>query len=144
MCTVLLFGPWEPFYSAHGAAALLLSQSSCSGGRDHQIAYAHQIVSGQCEVEHPTDPSHSPVPSLTQTGDGLAPAEDFFDALAFLLTNRVARMTSGAIINNAGGLARNMWRHLVVAQLLHKLFAVIAFVGTECDPAAAPGSCSSI
>src|SRR6266566_1714470 len=27
-----------------------------------------------------------------------------------------------------------MGNHLVVAQLLYKLFAVIAFVGTECDP----------
>ncbi len=72
--------------------------------------------------------------SLTQAGDGLEPAEDFFDPFAFLLTNRVARMTSGAIIDNAGGLARNMGSYLVVTQLLHKLFAVIAFVGPERDP----------
>ena len=33
---------------------------------------------------------------LAQASDGLDPAEDFFYPFAFLLTDRVARMTSGA------------------------------------------------
>src|SRR5216683_363283 len=94
----------------------------------------HQIVGGQCEGKHPTDASHTAMASLTQAGDGFEPAEDFFDPFTFLLTDRVARMTSGAVIDNAGGLAREMGRYLVVAQLLHKLLVVIAFVGPERDP----------
>src|SRR5712691_12383311 len=105
-----------------------------SGSRARQIAHPHQIVGHQCEGKHPTDSSQPPMPSLTQAGDGLEPAEDFFYPFAFLLANRVARMASGALIDNAGGLARNMWSYLVVAQLLHKLLAVVAFVGPERDP----------
>jgi hypothetical protein len=56
-----------------------------------------------------TDPRRTRVAS---PGDGLEPAEDLFDALTFLLTNRVARMTSGAIIDDAGRLARNMGSYL--------------------------------
>ena len=72
--------------------------------------------------------------SLTQTGYRLEPAEDFFYPFTFLLTDRVARMTSSALIDDAGGLARKMGSYLVVAQLLHKFLAVIAFVGPERDP----------
>src|SRR5713226_5335949 len=105
-----------------------------SGGRARQITQPHQIVGGQCEGKHPPDASHTAMASLTQAGDGFEPAEDFFDPFTFLLTDRVARMTSGAVIDDAGGLARKMGSYLVVAQLLHKLLAVIAFVGPECDP----------
>src|SRR5712692_11877282 len=77
---------------------------------------------------------HAAMTGLTQAGHGLEPAEDFFDPFTFLLTDRVARMTSGAVIDDAGGLARKMGSDLVVAQCLHKLLAVIAFVGPERDP----------
>ena len=84
-----------------------------------QVAHPHQIVGRQCEGKHPADSSGPPMPSLTQAADSLEPAEDFFYPFAFLLANRVARMTSGALIDNAGGLARNMWSYLVVAQLIY-------------------------
>ena len=86
-----------------------------SGSRAQQIAHPHQIVGRQCEGKHPTDSSGTPMASLAQAADSLEPAEDFFYPFAFLLADRVARMTSGALIDNAGGLARNMWSYLMVS-----------------------------
>jgi hypothetical protein len=38
--------------------------------------------------------------SLAQPRDGFEPAEDLFDPLALLLANRIAGVTSGALIND--------------------------------------------
>jgi hypothetical protein len=106
----------EAFYSA--AESLRFGSGRCrsvaiavrqcwSGRCTPQITHPHQIVGGQREGKHPTDSSHSAMPRFTQAGDGLEPAEDFFYPFAFLLANRVAGMTSGAVIDDAGGLARN-------------------------------------
>ena len=65
---------------------------------------------------------------LAQPGDGLEPTEDLLDAFALLLADRISAMTSSALIDNTGLLARNMGSYLVVTQLLDKLLAVIAFV----------------
>ena len=70
-----------------------------------QIAHPDQIVGRQREGEHPSDPSDSAVARLAQASDGLEPAEDFFDAFAFLLADHIAGMTSGALIDDAGLLA---------------------------------------
>ena len=53
--------------------------------------------------------------SLAQAADSLEPAEDLLDAFAFLLANRIARMTCGALINDTGLLTRDMGRYLVIA-----------------------------
>ena len=74
--------------------------------------------------------------SLAQAANGLDPAEDILNPFAFLLANQIARMTSRALVDNAGLLAREMGRYLVVAQLLNKLLAVVSFVGKvmRCSP----------
>ena len=102
-----------------------------SGRGSDQIAYPDQIVGGQREGEHPADPSQTTVASLAQAADRLDPAEDLLNPFAFLLTDQITRMTSRALIDNAGLLARNMGCYLVVAQLLNKLFAVVPFVATQ-------------
>ena len=71
-----------------------------------QIAYPDQIVGCQSEGKHPTNSSSTAMAGLAQAADGLYPAEDFFHAFAFLLTDRVAAMTRGAFIDDAGLLAR--------------------------------------
>src|SRR5271166_5059239 len=101
-------------------------------GRDRrQIAYPDQVVGRQREGEHPADPSQTTVASLAQAANGLDPAEDLLNPFAFLLANQIARMTSRALVDNAGLLARDMRRYLVVAQLLNKLLAVVPFVATQ-------------
>src|SRR5216684_8484179 len=71
---------------------------------------------------------------LTQPAYGLDPAEDLFDPFALALTDRVPRMASGALVNDTGLFAREMWRDPMLAHFLNQLFAVIAFVGTQGDP----------
>src|SRR6266851_4733732 len=71
---------------------------------------------------------------LTQPAYGLDPAEDLFDPFALVLTDRVPRMASGALVNDTGLFAREMWRDPMLAHFLNQLFAVIAFVGTQGDP----------
>ena len=85
------------------------------GRRGHQIAHPDQVVGRQREGEHPSNPLQAAVAGLAQAADGLEPTEDLLDAFAFLLTNRIAGMTSGARIDNGGRLARDMRSYLVVA-----------------------------
>lgn len=48
----------------------------------HQVADAHQIVSGGRQGELPGHPLGASVPSLPQIADGFYPAEDFFHPIA--------------------------------------------------------------
>lgn len=50
---------------------------------------------------------------------------------ALLLTNRVARMPSGALVDNAALLARNVRTDLVIAQCLNQFLAIVALVGPQ-------------
>src|SRR5208282_1687743 len=104
------------------------------GRRGQQVAHSDQVVGRQCEGEHPTDAVDAAMASLAQAPDGLEPAEDFFHPFAFLLTNRVARMTSGALVDNTALLARKMRSYLMLAQGLNQLLAVVALVGAQGYP----------
>ena len=84
-------------------------------GRGRQIAHPDQVVGRQREGEHPSNPLHTAMASLAQAADRLEPTEDLLDAFAFVLTNHIAGMTSGARIDNSGRLARDMRSYLVVA-----------------------------
>src|SRR5450759_3238618 len=72
--------------------------------------------------------------SFAQPRDRLEPAVDLFDPFALALTDGVARMAGGARVDDAGPLARDMWRHLMRAQLQDKFLVVIAFVGAQGYP----------
>src|SRR5271170_4843223 len=95
-----------PTQSAVGGS--LLPACGDSGCRRREVAHPNQIVGGECQSEYPVDSQESAVTGFAQPGDGLEPTKDFFHTFALLLTNRVARMTSGTIIDDAGQLARNM------------------------------------
>src|SRR5207237_6415605 len=102
-----------------------------SGSGQRQIAHPDQVVGGQCEGEHPTDPRHSAMARLAQAGNRFEPAEDLLDAFPFALADQIAGMTSGALIDDSGALAGQVWSDLVMAQLLNKLLAVVALVGAQ-------------
>lgn len=68
---------------------------------------------------------------FAQAGDRFEPAEDFLDALTLALTDLIARMTSGPLIDDSGGLASKVWGDLVIAQLLNQFLAVVALIGAE-------------
>ncbi len=72
---------------------------------------------------------------LTQPAYRLDPATDLFHP--FALTERVARMASGALVDGTGLLAREMRSDPMLAHFLHQRFAVVAFVGTQRHPAPA-------
>src|SRR5512137_2071791 len=91
---------------------------------ERQIANSHQVIDRQCEAEHPIDPCHPAMAGLAQPADGLEPTEDLFHPLADTLTNRIARMPGGALIDDTGWLARKMRGHLMIAHLLNQCFAV--------------------
>ena len=85
------------------------------GRRPHQIAHPDQVVGRQREGEHPADPSQTAVTSLAQAAHGLEPTEDLLDPFALLLAYQIAAMTSRALIDYAGRLARDMGRYLMLA-----------------------------
>ena len=71
---------------------------------------------------------------FAQPGHGFEPAVDLFYAFALLLTEGIAGMASGARIDDAGRLAREVRRDLMLAQLQDKLLAVIALVRAQRHP----------
>src|SRR6266404_5730388 len=114
-----------------GAVARSSPAASCWCGR--QVAQSDQVVGRQCEAEHPIDSRNSAMAGLAQPAYGLDPAEDLFHSLTLALTNHVARMASGALVNNTGWLAREVRGNRMLAHFLNKLLAVIALVGTQGD-----------
>jgi len=102
-----------------------------SGSSQGQVAQPNQVVGGQRKAEHPTDPRHSAIARLAQAGDGFEPAEDLLDALTLALADQIARMTSGALIDDRGGLAGQVWGDLMITQLRNEFLVVVALVGAE-------------
>src|SRR6516165_872876 len=87
-----------------------------SCGCEQQVAHPDQVVDGQRKGEHPIDLGDSTMTSFAQSPDGLEPAVDLFDPFALLLTNGVARMAGGTRVDDGGRLARDVRRHLMLAQ----------------------------
>src|SRR6266852_8995792 len=85
--------PGMPAGSARLAATLGGPQGSAPGPRSSrrlgEVAEADQVVDRQAEDEHPVHASPAAMARLAQQPDGLEPAEDLFDALAFPLADSV-------------------------------------------------------
>src|SRR6266545_1862844 len=72
---------------------------------------ADQVV-GRCREGHdPIDKVAAAMAELAQTADRLQPAEDLLDQFPFLLTDRIARMPCGPLVDRAAlDLLRDMRR----------------------------------
>src|SRR6266403_5688759 len=92
---------------------------SCRLGQ--QISHSYQVISRCREGEHPSDSIRPPEPGFSLQRDGLHPAEDFLNALALPLTQRVAFVSRGSSVNRAplvGRMLRHMRSNVQAAQLL--------------------------
>ena len=107
-------------------------------GSGHQISHAHQIVGGACKRENPIHFQRAAMPHFAQQGDGLQPAEAFFDALPFLLADGITHLSRGAAVDgtptSSSAVLRYVWRHAQVATLAHEFRRVIALVATHGHP----------
>jgi len=102
---------------------------SVLGRERQQITHPDQVVDRQREPEHPTDPRHPAMAGLAQAADGLEPTEDLFHLLALALTDCVARMVGGALVDDTVLLAREVRRYPVLAQFLHQFLELTRFRG---------------
>jgi hypothetical protein len=66
--------------------------------------------------------------NLAQAAHGLEPAEDLFDPLALGLTDSIAAMAAGPLVDRTVLLLCDMRGNVVIALLAHELLAVIALV----------------
>src|SRR6266851_10099188 len=108
-----------------------------SSRRRGEVAEADQVVDRQAEDEHPVHASPAAMARLAQQADGLEPAEDLFDALAFPLADSVPGVAGGALIDRTRpirGVLRHVRRHLDEPEGLDEVPRVIAFVGPDGDP----------
>src|SRR5436309_595831 len=64
-----------------------------------QVPESHEVVSRDCEREHPVHAVHPSMTKLPQPAHGFEPAEDLFDTLALPLTDQIARVARRALIN---------------------------------------------
>lgn len=79
-----------------------------------KIAHPDQVVSGRRKGEHPTHSVCAPKSSLVVKGHGLHPSEDFLNAFAFPLTDKIAVVTRRSSIHRARAVAivlRHVGRH---------------------------------
>jgi len=74
----------------------------------HQVPHAHQVVGRVGEREDPIDFQRSAMPNFAQQRNGLQPAKTFFDALPLLLTDGIALLPRGAIVNGAAASSRGI------------------------------------
>jgi len=115
-------------------AALLAHRPSRHRSRRGQFCDPQQIVGGpRNERRHLRSclPDESALPHPTHR---LQPAEDFLHPLSFALTDAIALGVRGATIEPrrcATGYSGNVWPNVVLAQMGHECFDVIALVGRE-------------
>jgi hypothetical protein len=83
-----------------GAMASMAPPSALCHGC--QGAHADQVVHGCCNGEHPADACHPAMPRLPQQPHGLEPPKELLHAIAFPLTDSLARMVGCPAVDGAG------------------------------------------
>src|SRR4249919_2750666 len=77
-----------------------------------QGAEPDQVIGCRRKGQDPVDQLAATMPQLAQPTDRLHPAEDLLDQFPFALTDRIARMTGGALVDaRADILLRDMRRN---------------------------------
>src|SRR5512135_2898 len=109
-----------------------------SGGRLRQVSHANQIVSRRREGEHPSDAIFAAILGLAESSDGLDPPEDLLDPLPFSLTDGVARVLRGSLIDGAAApfvpVLRYVRSHRRFPELVHKISRVVVLVSAQRHP----------
>src|SRR5206468_180504 len=101
-----------------------------------QVPHTHQIVGGRCPGKHPGDTLPAPMPYLAHQSYRLHPPKDFFHPFAFLLTERVAGMARGSLVDGAATVRivlGHMRRGAARPHLLHPVLSVVVLVGAHRD-----------
>src|SRR5436190_23016577 len=88
-----------------GDAVAVASTSPSRGGRQ-QPPHPHDVVRGGGEGEDPGDEWPTTMAELPEPADGLHPAEALFDQFAFPLTDGIARMARGPLIDRTAAAVR--------------------------------------
>ena len=118
---------------------MLWNFGSC--GCRAEFGDSEQVVGGSYEIGMQLGTVEAPITSTAQAADGLHPAEDLLDPLAYRLTHRVAGMTRGAAVEcGAAGatiIARDVRGDLERAARRDELPGVITLVGPKRNPPAA-------
>src|SRR5215471_6862222 len=100
-----------------------------------QISDSDQIVSRGRELKDPTYQPEPAMTCLTQQPHGLQPTKDLFHSFALALTDRIARVTSRALVNGTTTASLivlgDMRSHAARAQLSHEALRVISLVGGQ-------------
>src|ERR1700686_150838 len=81
-------------------------------GDQHQIPDAHQVVSGNSELKEPTYILEAAMTCLTHQANRFQPAKDLFHSFSFPLTQLVAHMASGALVNRTAARPLVVLRHM--------------------------------
>src|SRR5712671_3639579 len=127
--------PWRPNVDCSGTPIPVASV-----GRG-QISQPNEVVRGDGEGEHPLHTLQAAMTELPQSANGLQPAEDLFHALALPLTDLVARMARGPLVDGAAAVRvvlGHVRRHVQRAPVVDHASRVIVLVAADRD-AAVPG-----
>src|SRR5689334_22905064 len=102
-----------------------------------QVAHSHQVVGRGGPSKHPSHSRQAAEACLTHQGYRLEPTEDFLHPLPFPLTDRVARMPGGPLIDGTpprpSGVLRYMRRDLQISQGGHQLPRVIILIARQSE-----------
>src|SRR5438270_991610 len=99
------------------------------GSLGEQFGQADEVIGGHRERELPIDLEQSAMPHLAQAGDRLGPAEGLLDTFADALRDRIAGMTSDAVVDRRAastGVLCHMRGNRLVLQAHYEIGAVIA------------------
>ena len=106
-----------------------------SSGRCDDIPYANEIVHRIREGEYPSTQRQSFVLDLAHRADRFEPAKDLLHKFALSLTDLIARMSRGTLIQRTTSLALRilgcMRRNVQTSHLVDKVSRVIVFVNTK-------------
>src|SRR2546425_8476509 len=104
-----------------------------SAGRS-QVPQPHEVVRGDREGEHPGDALQPTMTELPQSADRLQPAKDLFYALALALTDLVARVARGPLVDGTAAMRvvlRHMRRDVQIAPVVDERGGVIILVAAD-------------
>ena len=125
---------WVDWASSISSSTCSVESDLGSSGRDGcDISHPRQIVSGHGEQHLESNLRHASELGLSYRSDGLSPAEDLLDALAYDLADLVAGMAGGSRVDGraaalAGDVLRHVWDNPQRTKISHESLRVIGLV----------------